>query len=401
MRAAAVVALLLHALPGAYGVAATTFVRVPEGLAYAEAEARCTQIGAAIASIHSAAENELARTACGDLTSCWLGLVETGGDAGTAAANQTWLWQDPPAGQTALPAYTNWAAGAPDNAGGVDQRNAGIRGTTGEWYTVDAEQRVDGAVTSIILNKPLCRVAGELNFTLDHAPQQCQVNTKCRQKKKTSKGKTGNVPRKDRDPTCCGRGAETENIKHRSCAPVRNQTYQLVQTGEACDVGEYAYAYKKYKCYPCKPGKTCDMGPGDKEGCWWPCGGGCIAVIIILFVILPLCCICCSVAACCFAVQQNNRQPAARIQQQPVAYAAARPAGGAYAPGQPVYGGAVQMQQYGKQPYAAQPTIVQPTVVQPTVVQPTVVQPTVVQPTVVQGAVVTGTVVQGEIHREY
>ncbi len=30
MRAAAVVALLLHALPGAYGVAATTFVRVPE-----------------------------------------------------------------------------------------------------------------------------------------------------------------------------------------------------------------------------------------------------------------------------------------------------------------------------------------------------------------------------------
>ena len=122
MRATAVVALLLHALPGSHG-AATTFVRVPEDLAYAEAEARCTQIGAAIASIHSAAENELARTACGDLTSCWLGLVETGGDAGTAAANQTWLWQDPPAG-TALPAYTNWAAGEPDNAGGVDQRNA-------------------------------------------------------------------------------------------------------------------------------------------------------------------------------------------------------------------------------------------------------------------------------------
>ena len=107
---------------------------------------------------------------------------------------------------------------------------------------------------------------------LDHAPQQCQVNTKCRQKKKTSKGKTGNVPRKDRDPTCCGRGAETENIKHRSCAPVRNQTYQLVQTGEACDVGEYAYAYKKYKCYPCKPGKTCDMGPGDEERCKWSSG---------------------------------------------------------------------------------------------------------------------------------
>ena len=108
-------------------------------------------------------------------------------------------------------------------------------------------------------------------------------------------------------------------------------------------------------------------------------------MIIFLFVILPVCCICCSVAACIYAVNKNNRRPQARVQQQPVAYANAQP-----------YGGAVQMQQYGKQPYVAQPTIVQPTVV-----QPTVVTPTVVQPTVVQGAVVQGTVVQGEIQREY
>ena len=309
--------LLLGALPGAYGVAATTFVRVPEDLAYAEAEARCTQIGAAIASIHSAAENELARTACGDLTSCWLGLVETGGDAGTAAANQTWLWQDPPAG-TALPAYTNWAAGEPDNAGGVDQRNA-IIDTAGEWHDSG-----DGSLGLGYVAYPLCRVAGELNFTLDHAPQQCQVNTKCRQKKKTSKGKTGNVPRKDRDPTCCGRGAETENIKHRSCAPVRNQTYQLVQTDEACDVGEYAYAYKKYKCYPCKPGKTCDMGPGDEERCKWPGPGHGTFVGIFLVFLGPIICFICSVVAWIFAAQQNNKRPAARIQQQPVAIAQVR-----------------------------------------------------------------------------
>ena len=122
MRATAVVALLLHALPGAHG-AATTFVRVPEDLAYAEAEARCTQIGAAIASIHSAAENELARTACGN-SACWLGLAETGGDAGTAAASQDWLWQDPPAGQAAAPAYMNWAAGEPDNNGALDFTSA-------------------------------------------------------------------------------------------------------------------------------------------------------------------------------------------------------------------------------------------------------------------------------------
>ena len=127
----------------------------------------------------------------------------------------------------------------------------------------------------------------------------------------------------------------------------------------------------------CKAGKICDNGverslKGKTENCDYSCGGGCIAVIIILFVILPLCCIGCSVAACCIAVQQNNRQPQARIQQQPVAYAQSRPAGGAYAPGQPVYGGAVQMQQYGKQPYQAWPVVVQPTVVQPTVVQPCV-----------------------------
>ena len=263
MRAAAVVALL-HALPGAYGVAATTFVRVPEDLAYAEAEARCTQIGAAIASIHSAAENELARAACGNST-CWLGLAETGGDAGTAGANQTWLWQDP----LSPAAYTNWAAGEPDNAGGVDQRNA-IIDTAGEWHDSG-----DGSLGLGYVAYPLCRVAGELNFTLDHAPQQCQVNT-------CIKGKTGNVPRKDRDPTCCGRGATTSNIKHRSCAPDGTTTYQLVQTGEACDVGESAEAYKKYRCYPCKPGKTCDMGPGDEERCKWSSGtfGAIFAVFI-------------------------------------------------------------------------------------------------------------------------
>ena len=114
----------------------------------------------------------------------------------------------------------------------------------------------------------------------------------------------------------------------------------------------------------CKAGKICDNGverslKGKTENCDYSCGGGCIAVIIILFVILPLCCIGCSVAACCFACQQNNRRPQARVQQQPVAYAAAQPAGGA-----------VQMQQYGKQPYQTGPP--QAPYVQPTVVQPCV-----------------------------
>ena len=88
-------------------------------------------------------------------------------------------------------------------------------------------------------------------------------------KKETGGGKTGedNVPRKERDPACCGYPAETSDIKHRSCAPDGTTTYQFVQTGEACDIGEWVEAYKKYKCYPCKPGKTCDMGPGDEKRC--------------------------------------------------------------------------------------------------------------------------------------
>ena len=42
MRAAAVVALLLHALPGAANATNVTFVRGPEGLNYPEAAAFCT-----------------------------------------------------------------------------------------------------------------------------------------------------------------------------------------------------------------------------------------------------------------------------------------------------------------------------------------------------------------------
>ena len=87
MRAAAVAALLLHA-PRA-NATNTTFVRGPEGLNYPEAEAFCTEIGATIASIRSAAENELARTACGGAT-CWIGLEEIGGNAWTPKASQTW-----------------------------------------------------------------------------------------------------------------------------------------------------------------------------------------------------------------------------------------------------------------------------------------------------------------------
>ena len=155
MRATVVVALLLHALPGAHGAANATnvtFVRGPEGLNYPEAAAFCTEIGATIASIHSAAENELARIACG-ASMCWLGLEEIGGNARTPKASQTWRWMD---GSTA--SYTNWLPSEPQNHEGNDERNAimnccGTDGVaaSGMWYDAGGGY---GAP------KPLCRTDG-------------------------------------------------------------------------------------------------------------------------------------------------------------------------------------------------------------------------------------------------
>ena len=219
MRATAVVALLLHALPGAHG-AATTFVRVPEDLAYAEAAARCTQIGAAIASIHSAAENALARTACGNNT-CWLGLVD-GRILGTDPA--AWLWQDPPAGQAADPAYTNWAAGEPANPGA----SAHAVMMSGEWYAAAADDSAP---------YPLCRAEGELNFTLDHQ------KTQCRERCRPTQGQ-------NKDKNCCA------HPRKMSCADdAAGGGYQLVRFGskkdkdDACDRYHRRSAYS-YGCYP-------------------------------------------------------------------------------------------------------------------------------------------------------
>ena len=94
------------------------FVAGPSGGDYDDAVAYCSRIGASIATIYSATENELARQACGGST-CWIGLEEVGGSASTPKASQTWRWMD---GSTA--SYTNWLPTEPQNHNGRDERNA-------------------------------------------------------------------------------------------------------------------------------------------------------------------------------------------------------------------------------------------------------------------------------------
>jgi hypothetical protein len=126
------------------------FVAGPSGGNYYAAVAYCTSIGAEIATILSSGENELARQACGG-SSCWIGLVEEGGDVGTSPGSQVWSWPDNNA------PYFNWQQGEPNNWGGRDEKNAimnccGTWGqeSSGKWY--DAPYDYDEP-------RPLCRTA--------------------------------------------------------------------------------------------------------------------------------------------------------------------------------------------------------------------------------------------------
>ena len=125
------------------------FVAGPSGGTYYDATAYCSSIGASIATIHSATENELARQACGD-SSCWIGLEEVGGDASTPKGSQTWRWRD---GSDAT--YTNWLSSEPQNHEGEDERNAIMNccGTDG----VDASGMWYDAPDDYGDPKPLCR----------------------------------------------------------------------------------------------------------------------------------------------------------------------------------------------------------------------------------------------------
>ena len=114
----------------------------PDALSYQGAVSYCDGIGGALASIYSDADNEAARDACGD-NACWIGLRESGGDAGTHAFEQIWRWPD---NSTAgADTYHNWGQGEPKNKDSgyfgdyEDQRhammNSGFGQSTGLWFS--------------------------------------------------------------------------------------------------------------------------------------------------------------------------------------------------------------------------------------------------------------------------
>jgi hypothetical protein len=147
----------------------------PDTLSYQAAVSYCVSVGGEIASIHSDADNEAARDACGE-TTCWIGLRESGGDAGTHAFEQIWRWPD---NSTAgADTYHNWAQGEPKNkdsdfyAKYEDQRHAVMNGpgyyleSSGLWFTT-----TDTWSTSWSTYAPLCSVNAPTTApTLSPAP---------------------------------------------------------------------------------------------------------------------------------------------------------------------------------------------------------------------------------------
>ena len=113
----------------------------PDALSYQAAVSYCVSVGGEIASIHSDADNEAARDACGDDV-CWIGLRESGGEKGTHAFEQIWRWRD---NSTAgVDSYHNWAPGEPDYYEYSDERHAVMNdpgyygsGSSGLWFATN------------------------------------------------------------------------------------------------------------------------------------------------------------------------------------------------------------------------------------------------------------------------
>ena len=130
----------------------TLFVKGSSSMNYNDARQWCVDQGYALATIYSAEENEVARGVCGDDT-CWIDLVEVGGDASTSKDNQYWQWAD---GSSA--SYLNWLSSEPQNHNGVDERNAIMNCCGPGAYSSGAWYDAPGTYGDPI---PLCRNHGD------------------------------------------------------------------------------------------------------------------------------------------------------------------------------------------------------------------------------------------------
>jgi len=90
----------------------------------------CNSMGRELAQIYSEEENKKAMEACGD-NSCWIGLIEIGGDESTPKSSQSWKWLN---GREVV--YTNWDSYQPSNWEGKDERYGNIF-KNGKWNDVD------------------------------------------------------------------------------------------------------------------------------------------------------------------------------------------------------------------------------------------------------------------------
>jgi hypothetical protein len=91
----------------------TCWVSCSEGVEQPVAAARCTAWGGRLAPLQTAADHDCVRLTIFPGTAAWTGFAQL---ADQGAANTGWSWN----GDGAMPAFTSWAPGQPNDGDGVE-----------------------------------------------------------------------------------------------------------------------------------------------------------------------------------------------------------------------------------------------------------------------------------------